>query len=425
MRAIHKTYSYRLYPTREQEKLLSKHFGACRWVYNFCLETKTGEYGRTGKVMSRYELSAMLPGLKKQWEWLAEINSQSLQSELKHLNNAFNKFSKEKAGFPAFKNRHSRQSFECPQSFWIEGGKLSLPKFRSGIKVVVDRPAEGRMLFATVSKTAAGKYFASIATEQEAEAESKPVRKETAVGIDLGLRDFLIMSDGTKVGRSRFIEAGEKRLAHLQRKACRQQKGSNSQKKTFRRIARLHEKIANQRKDFHNKVARRLVSESQACTFCLESLDVRKMMQDRRYAKSVMDVGWGNFVRTLTYKAQWAGKNIVRIGRFEKSSKTCNSCGHVLGKLGSGERKWACPNCGAAHDMDINAARNILDFAFHKNAARAGTARCDAAGELPTGISTKAESSQRNNEAERTASWQEEVHKLHFVSRHEFLGEGV
>jgi len=362
---IYKSYKYRLYPTAEQKNLLARHFGACRWVYNNGLEQQIKSHAETGKSISNSEISLRLSHLKEEHGWLKEVNPQSLQRKLKCLEIGMDKFSKENAGFPKFKSKCDEQSFSVSQHFELNGGKLQLPKFEKGIKIVLHREPEGRICSVTISKTKSGKYYASILTEQELNVEQKPSEKDTAIGLDVGLENFVTTNKGEKFERIRHSEKCKKKLERLQRKLSKQKKGSSNSNKTKIKIAKVREKTVNLRKDYIHKVTRQLINENQVNTYCIETLDVLEMMKKNpELAGSIADVSWGEFFRQLAYKANWVGKHVIRIGMFETSSKTCSSCGNVNESLTLNDRVWKC-DCGVEHDRDVNAAINIRNFAFN------------------------------------------------------------
>jgi putative transposase len=383
----YKAYKYRLYPTADQEVLLAKHFGSCRWVYNYGLEQKNKYYAETGKCLNKYDLANRLPELKKEFKWLKEINSQSLQQSLLDLEKGFTAFFKKQNKMPVFKSKYNNyKSFRIPQTFGIEEGKLRIPKFRKGIKVVYHRPIEGKMCYATVIKTPTNKYFVSVTCEITTQMEKKESIKETALGLDLGLTDFVITSEGEKFERHRFIKPKKKKLRKVQKKLSKAKKSSNNRNKARLRVAIVHEKIANKRSDLSHKVSRVLVEKNQINTYCLEDLNVKGIMKNHKLTQSIMDVGWAEFVWNLTYKAEWVGKNIKQIGRFEASSKTCSCCGSTNRTLILKDRNWTCGFCKAKHDRDVNAAINIKNFAFHLHETEikttAGTAECNASGDV-------------------------------------------
>ncbi|MBD3181033.1 IS200/IS605 family element transposase accessory protein TnpB, partial [Candidatus Poribacteria bacterium] len=330
METIYRAYKYRLYPTKSQEVLINKHIGSCRWIYNYALEKKTTAYKKDGTKLSRFQLQTDLPKLKKQEDtiWLKEVNSQSLQCSLEHLDNAFVRFFREKKGFPKFKNkRYSKQSFSIPQSIKVdwETKRVTVPKIKN-IKFVVDRKPKGTIKSATISRTPTGKYFISILVDTGVKPPEKHiVKKETSVGIDLGVKDFLITSDGKKISNPKYLKKHLYRLKKLQSKASTKQLGSNNRKKANLRVAKMYERINNLRNDFLHKLSSKLVSENQ--TIFLEDLNVAGMLRNHKLAQSVSDCSWSKFNEYLEYKSEWSGVNVLRIGRFEPSSKTCSVCG--------------------------------------------------------------------------------------------------
>jgi putative transposase len=363
-----KAYKYRIYPTKEQEKLISKSFGSVRFVYNRALDIKTSLYQKEKKGISIFELTNQMTTWKesKEFSWLKEVNSQSLQMSLRNLDSAFTRFFTEKNGFPKFKSKYDKQSFQNPQATRVdpEAGRVFIPKFRSGIKCVFHRKFEGKIKTSTVSKNAAGKYFISILVEERIDNPAKPEKDETkTLGIDLGLKNFLVSSDGNKVENPRHLKKRLRKLARSQRKLSRRKKGSKNRDKQKRVVARIHEKVANTRKDFLHKLTSRLVKNQDYTGIAIEDLSVKNMIKNRRLAGSIADAGWGMFREFLTYKCEWYGKNLTVIGRFEPSSKLC-TCGHKNDKLTLKDRIWTCVKCGTVHDRDMLAAQNIKRFAF-------------------------------------------------------------
>ncbi|MEN9610687.1 MAG: hypothetical protein RLZZ628_1501, partial [Bacteroidota bacterium] len=320
---ILKAVKYRLYPTEEQCVLIDKHIGACRFVYNLALETKQFAYAAKQVNLSCFDLVKQLPELKKECEWLKEINSQSLQQSISHLDTAFTSFFKGQAAFPKFKSkRKSKQSFKIPQNILVENDLLILPKFKEGIRVVVHRRFQGSLKQATITKTPTGKYFVSILVET---LETKPpkatVTPEKTIGIDLGIKDFAVTSNGERIENPRRLKSVLGKLKFTQRKFSKY-KG----KRTKKKLALLHEKVSNQRRDFLHQITKKLVVENQ--TIALEDLNVKGMIQNHCLAQAIQDVSWGTFGVLLQYKAEWYGTNLLTIGRFEPSSKTSN-CGYV------------------------------------------------------------------------------------------------
>jgi len=287
---------------------------------------------------------------------------------------AFKKFFKG-AGFPKFKSKHKgRQSFSVPQNVIVENSLLIIPKFKEGIDIVLHRPIKGTIKSATISVTPTGKYFASILVDtNEIAPPKKPINESTTIGLDLGIKDFAITSGGEVFENPKYLRKAQSKLKYVQRKYSKY-KG----KKTKKKLAKLHEKVVNKRKDFLHKLSSKLISENQ--TIALETLAVKNMVKNHNLAQAINDVSWSTFVTMLEYKADWYGKNILRIGRFAPSSKTC-SCGVINKDLKLSDRTWTCKSCGVTHDRDILAANNIKTFAL-KNIL-SGTDRKNQ-GKLPT-----------------------------------------
>ena len=358
-----RAFTYRLYPNNSQKELINKHFGSVRFLYNLALETKTTAYIGNKVNLSRYDLQKQLVDLKKELPWLKEINSQSLQSALINLDEAYKKFFKG-AGFPKFKKKSNGGSFAVPQNVTIENDLLVIPKFKDGIKIVLHRPIKGTIKSATVRVTPTGKYFVSILCETGEKVKPRaPITENTTIGIDLGIKDFAVTSEGEVVSNPKFLRNSIDRLKVLQRRSSKKKKGSNNRKKANKRVAILHEKIANQRKDFLHKVSTNLIRENQ--TICLENLGVSNMMKNHCLAQAISDVSWSEFNRMIEYKAEWYGVNILRIGRFAPSSKTCE-CGTINKDLKLSDRIWECKSCGLVNERDVLAARNIKKFALYK-----------------------------------------------------------
>lgn len=367
---MYKAFKYRLYPTGEQIVLLNKHFGCCRFVYNYALNMRISEYETEKKDISRYDLCGEITKLKKREDasWLKEVNSQSLQYSLVCLDSAYKKFFKEKKGFPKYKSKHSsKQSFTVPQNVSVDfvNGLLYIPKFKEGIKCVFSRTFEGRICSCTVSRNASGRLFVSILVDTGEVLPPKPVVCESkAIGIDLGIKTFAVCSNGEEIHNPKFLRKSEKRLAHLQRNFSRTKKGSNRHEKARLALARQYEKVSNRREDFLHKVSTALIKDERFDTICLESLNISGMVKNHHLAKSINDCNWGKFVSMLQYKADWYGKNILKIGQFDPSSKMC-SCGYINKELTLRDRVWVCPECGATNNRDFLASKNILKFAFH------------------------------------------------------------
>jgi len=360
-----KAYKYRLIPNAEQKEAFLKHIGACRFVYNRSLEQKITVYETDKKTLTRFNLNNMLPDLKKEFVWLKDVNSQSLQLTNKNLDSAFKRFFREKKGFPRFKSRKNPvQSFGVPQNYKVDfdNNRIKLPKI-GWIKTKLSRLFEGILKTATVSMTTTGKFFISILVEDGRETPKKePFGYDSTIGLDVGIKDFVTMSDGTKVDNPKFLKSSLQRLKVLQRRVSRKKKGSSNRDKAKYQVAKQHEKITNRRKDFLHKLTTKLVRENQA--IAVETLNVAGMMKNHCLAQAIGDVSWSEFFRQLEYKCDWYGKTLLYIGRFEPSSKICNVCGTINRDLKLSDREWTCAGCGTLHDRDVNASINIKKFAL-------------------------------------------------------------
>jgi putative transposase len=327
-----------------------------RYVYNHFLEEKIRQYRDTGKSDHYPQQAACLTQLKRQQEtcWLKEVNSQALQASLRHLDTAFMRFYQGKARFPRFKSKHKKNSFTVPQFVKVSAGKVSFPKFKEGIRLTTHRPLQGVIRHCTVSKTPTGKFFVSILC-QVVHTPSKPTHK--AVGIDLGLKDFAVASEGIRFKNPHYFTHYASQLSRAQRHLSRKGKGSKGRNRQRLKVAAIHEKISNTRIDLLHKVSTRITNGYDI--ICVEDLYVKGMMGNRKLAKHIGDASWGTFVRFLQYKADWNDKQVVKIDRFYPSSKTCHVCGYVHQDLTLSERTWICPN-GHVLDRDLNASKNIL-----------------------------------------------------------------
>ena len=353
-----KAFKCRLYPTPEQSVLLNKHIGSSRFVYNLALECKQMAWAGNRVNLNCFDLIKQLPDLKKECEWLKEINSQSLQQPIRNLDNAFTRFFKGQGNFPKFKKKSNGGSFNVPQNVSLENGKLIIPKFKKGIDIVLHRPIKGEIRQATISKTPTGKYFVSILCETGESVKQKATIKEnTSVGIDLGIKTFLVTSDGECFDNPKFLRESLSKLKYVQRKFSK-----NKGKRTKNKLAKLYEKVSNQRKDFLHKTSSKLISDNQ--TICIEDLNIKGMLANHKLALSISDCGWSMFVDMLQYKAEWYGKNILKIGRFEPSSKLCSCCGSINKELTLKDREWTCSSCNTLLDRDVNASINIKNFAL-------------------------------------------------------------
>lgn len=367
-----KTYKYRIYPTKEQEIIFKKHFGCVRFIYNLALETKIMAYKCNKYNYSFFDLSKQIPELKKEYDWLNEVNSQSLQNAIKNMNQAFINLYKKNSRFPKYKSKHTKQSFQCPSNTrridW-KNSTLTIPKIKE-IPIILSRKFKGTIKTITISKTSTGKYFTYILVDNKKELTKKPkIEYTTTIGIDLGITNFAILSTGEKIGNPKYLRNSIEKLKVLQRRLSKKIKGSNNRNKARLRIARQHEKITNKREGFLHKLSHRLICDNQADTICVESLSVSNMVKNHKLAQAISDVSWSRFVEFLKYKSDWYGKNLIMIDRFEPTSKTCNNCSFVNKDLKLHQRKWQCNVCGTKHDRDINAAINIKTAGLRKAGA--------------------------------------------------------
>jgi putative transposase len=360
-----KAYKYKLEPTTEQKVLIEKHIGSCRYIYNWALSLKVKSYEETGKSLSQFDINKRITSLKVENKWLGEVNSQSLQGMTRNLESAFTRFFREKKGFPNYKSKKNPvQSFPVPQHYSVdfENNTIKLPKIGI-VKAVLHRTFEGELKTATVSKSCTGKYYISILVDNGKELPVKETFSEaTTAGVDVGIKDFAVLSSGEKIENPKYLKSSLKRLKVLQKRVSRKQKGSKNREKAKQRLAKLHERITNQRNDFQHKLSFRLVSENQA--IALETLNVKGMQKNHHLAQAIGDSAWSSFVTKLEYKAEWFGKTILRIGQFEPSSKICNVCGYHKSDLTLKDREWTCPDCKTVLDRDVNAAINIKKFAL-------------------------------------------------------------
>jgi len=354
-----------MYPSAEQAEMIAKHFGSCRFIYNWALDTKVKSYATEGKSPSRFELTKMITEMKSECDWLKEVNSQSLQGATINLESAFTKFFREKTGFPKFKSRKNPvQSFSVPQHYKVnfDNNTVRLPKI-GWVKTKLHRKFEGVQKTARVSRSATGKYFISILVDDKKEPPvTQAFDSSTTIGIDVGIKYFATLSSGSKVDNPKHLDKSIKRLKVLQTRLSKKQKGSANRNKAKLAVAKLHEKISNRRNDFQHKLSSKLISENQA--IALETLNISGMLKNHRLAQSIGDSAWHSFMTKLEYKAEWYGKTILHIGQFEPSSKICNVCGHYHSNLSLSDRDWMCSDCNTVHERDVNAAINIKNFAL-------------------------------------------------------------
>ena len=355
---VHKGIQVRIIPTKSQRESIERHFGHNRFVWNYFLEKRKREYEEEKKTSSFFKDSAALTLLKQEKDWLYEVSVNSQQRTLKNLDAAYRAFFRKKAKFPNFKTKSGNQSFSCAANLKIEGNKIYISRFKDGFRFRRKLPEFIDLKNVTIKKTASGKYYAVLCVVSKVAELPKTGRE---VGIDLGLTDFAVFSNGSKIKTPKFFREHENALKKAQKHLDRKKKGSKRRQKQRIKVAKIHEKIANSRKNFLHNASSFTVKHFDFVG--LESLAVTNMVKNRKLSKSISDAGWSEFARQLSYKGEWYGKTIVQIGRYFPSSKTCNSCGYLRPKLSLSERAWKCPTCDLVHDRDLNASLNILNEA--------------------------------------------------------------
>ena len=375
-----RAYKYRLYPNKSQEELLQKHFGSCRFVYNHFLEIKIKHYKETKETITWIDLANQLPKIKEEFEWLKEINAQTLQQSILNLDRAYTLFFRSGFRFPKFKSKKiSKLSFIVPNGNNNTNIKLNnlnnkiiLPKFREGIKCIFDReiPIDQKIKSATISQNKDEKYYVSVLVEIDKEFPTKPEpTKDKAIGLDFGVKTFITLNNGEKIENPKFMDKSyEKLKKHQQELELIPKDKATKHKSKKEQITKLYSKITRQKKDYLDKLSYKLTHDNQVDTICIEDLSIKKLQQIN-YSSSnykMNDYAWGKFVNMLQYKGDWYGKNIRKIGEFDPSSKMCSNCGNINHSLTLDIREWKCSSCNTNHDRDVNAAINIVDFAFPK-----------------------------------------------------------
>lgn len=360
-----KSYKYRIYPNKEQEEFFAKTFGCTRFVYNKMLSDRISSYKESQEKEDKTIKYPTPAQYKKEFEWLKEVDSLALANAQMNLNKAYGNFFRDKSvGFPKYKskknNRHSYTTNNQKGTIYIDDNKIKLPKLKSMVKIKQHREFDGLIKSATISKTPTNKYFISLLVE---EVPSPMTKLDTKVGVDVGLKEFAILSNGQRYENPKWFRKAEKRLAFLQRSLSRKKKGSANYKKARLKVAKLHEQIANARADYLHKISNTVTNENQVIV--MENLRVKNMQQNRKLSKAISEVSWFQFRTMIEYKSDWKGREVVIAPSNYASSQLCSHCGYKNSDVKNlGLREWTCPECSSHHDRDINAAINLLNLAM-------------------------------------------------------------
>jgi putative transposase len=357
-----KAYKYKIKPNKIQELKLNQFFGCARYIYNWGLNKKIELYSQENKNCSVFDLIKEVTQLKKTEEhsWLSDTHSQTLQGALRNLDVAYTNFFKKKANFPKFKRKANKQSFQYPQGVQIKEDKIFLPKI-GWVKFFNSRTFEGTIKTVTVSKNPSGDYFVSVLVDNYKELPSKkPILRETSVGLDFGIKDLVITSDSEVFENQKHFKKMKDKLRVEQRSFARKKKGSKNRERQRVKVAKLYQKVTNQRMDYLHKISSQLVAQYDA--ICIEDLAVESLLKEKKMSSLIADASWRTLRTMLEYKCEWYGKNLLVIGRFEPSSKRCNNCGNINQDLKLSDRVWTCKKCSEVLDRDLNAALNIRDY---------------------------------------------------------------